>query len=96
MKAERAPESADRGWWYVVKAVPDPLEGGLTPGIIPGSGWCCWYGEVEGVMYAAVRTPAPVVGVETVDVPVSAVIEAAVAAGDLEESAKPYGRIRGR
>ena len=90
MQAEWPPEAADGGWWYVVPTVPDPDYGGHTPGHVPGDGWTATYGQVNGTMYAAVRTPEPVVGMPTVDVPVSAVLEAA------GYQAKPYGRINGR
>ena len=86
---EQCPESADYGYWYVVLAVPDPEQGGKTPGEIPGIGWCAWYATIGGVDYVAVRTPEPVVGVETVDISVQAVLDAAGYTG------KPYGRIGG-
>ena len=43
------PEVADGGYWHVVPAVPDTERGGLTPGEIPGDGWCAWYGAVAGI-----------------------------------------------
>lgn len=81
-----APEAADGGYWYVVPAVPDPEEGGRTPGEIPG-GWCAWYGTVDGEDYAAVRLPERVDVPQAVDIPVSAVIEG--------RAHKPHGRIGG-
>jgi len=86
---ETAPELADGGYWYVVEAVPDPDIGGQTPGNIPGKGWCAWYGEIDGVMYAAVRCPEPVTGVNTAPAAVSAVLAAA------GYSERPRGRIGG-
>ena len=85
---EQCPEMADRGYWYVVKAVIDE-NGSRTPSHIPGIGWCAWYATIDGVDYVAVRTPEPVVGVETVDMPVQTVLDAAGYVG------KPYGRIGG-
>ena len=85
---EQCPESADYGYWYVVLAVIDE-DGGRTPSHIPGIGWCAWYGTIGGVDYVAVRTPEPIVGVATVDIPVQAVLDAAGYTG------KPYGRIGG-
>lgn len=87
------PVQADRGYWYVVEAVPDPEMGGLTPGDITGVGWCAWYGQVGNIMYAAVRTPDLVtVSAEVrAGVPdVSAVLKAA------GYSDFPYGRVGGR
>ena len=81
------PEFADRGYWYVVPSVPDPEEGGRTPGDIP-SGWCAWYGTVDGVEYAAVRFPDPALIPQAVNIPVGAVL-----AG---ETGKPFGRVGGR
>ena len=86
---EQCPEMADRGYWYVVEMVVNEEDSGRTPGEIPGIGWCAWYGTIDGVDYVAVRTPEPVVGVETVDISVQAVLDAAGYTG------KPYGRIGG-
>lgn len=82
-----APEAADGGYWYVVPVVPDPEEGGRTPGEIPGAGWCAWYGTVDGEDYAAVRLPEMANVPQAVDIPVSAVIAGA--------AHKPRGRIGG-
>lgn len=81
------PELADGGYWYVVPVVPDPEEGGRTPGQIPG-GWCAWYGEVDGTEYAVVRFADPVQIPTAVNVPVSGVVKG--------YGKKPFGRIRGR
>lgn len=81
------PELADGGYWYVVDAVPDPEQGGQTPGNIPGDGWCAWY--YNGM--AAVRCPEAVVGLVTADL--ATVNTILVGAG---YSAKPFGRVGGR
>lgn len=83
------PEQADGGYWYVVEAVDDPELGGRTPGAIPGDGWCAWYGEIDGIVYAAVRCPAPISGVNTATQAVAAVLAAA------GYSERPRGRIGG-
>jgi len=83
------PEQADGGYWYVVEAVPDPEMGGLTPGVIPGAGWCAWYADIDGVTYAAVRTPEPVSGVNTAPAAVASVLAAA------GYSERPRGRVGG-
>lgn len=83
------PELADGGYWYVTEAVPDAELGGQTPGVIPGAGWCAWYGEIGGVVYAAVRTPESVSGVNTASHAVSDVLAAA------GYSDRPRGRIGG-
>lgn len=82
------PEAADGGFWYVVEAVPDPEEGGLTPGEIPGQGWCAWYRTISGTAYAAVRTPEPVTGATSAD----GISVADVLTG---HSRKPRGRVGG-
>jgi len=79
------PEIADGGYWYVVPAVPDTERGGLTPGEIPGDGWCAWYGAVAGIDYAAVRTPKQ-----------SGFFQVAgVSLADVLTGSKPRGRIGG-
>ena len=91
MRRELPPESADRGWWYVVPAVPTTEAPGLRPDMdgLPVAGWCAWYRTIDGTTYAAVRCPDPVVGVGTVDdVSVSAILEG--------WTRRPYGRIGGR
>jgi len=82
----QVPELADGGYWYVVASVPDPLEGGQTPGDIP-PGWCAWYGNVDGVDCAVVRMPQQAVIPEGPDVAVSDVLTG--------WPGKPYGRIEG-
>lgn len=86
---ESPPETADGGYWYAVQAIQDSDDGSIYPGEITGRGWCAWYGIINGVLYAAVRTPEPVIGVTTAAVTVEQVLEAA---GHIE---KPYGRIEG-
>ena len=80
------PELADGGYWYVVPVQIDPIEGGQTPGVIPGAGWCAWYsGE-----FVAIRTPEAVVGLTPADqVTVDEILSANTFAG------KPYARIGG-
>lgn len=83
----QTPELADGGYWYVVPSVPDPDEGGRTPGDIP-SGWCAWYGTVGGADYAAVRSPDPALIPQAVNTPVGVVLAS--------ESGKPFGRVGSR
>lgn len=70
-------------------AVADPTDGGLTPGLVNGVGWCAWHGEVNGIPLVVVSTPEPVAGVPSVDPLVSEVLTAANYTG------KPFGRIGG-
>jgi hypothetical protein len=79
------PEIADGGYWYVVPVVTD-AEGGRTPGLVAGQGWCAWYsGE-----FVAIRTPEAVVGLTPADqVTVDEILSANTFAG------KPYARIGG-
>ncbi len=80
------PEMADGGYWYAVDAVPDPAQGGQSPGEIPGVGWCAWYANGK----VAIRCPDPVIGLPSA--PVEQVTEILAAAG---YSGKPYGRVGG-
>ena len=89
MKIEQCPELADLGYWYVVGVVISE-EGGRSPSHIPGGSWWAWYAVIDDIEYAAVRTPDPVVGVDTLNIPVVLILEAA---GYFR---KPYGRIGGR
>ena len=77
------PEIADGGYWYVVPVVID-AEGGRTPGLVAGQGWCAWYsGE-----FVAIRTPEAVVGLTPADqVTVDEILSANTFVG------KPYARI---
>ena len=79
------PEIADGGYWYVVPVVID-AEGGRTPGLVAGQGWCAWYsGE-----FVAIRTPEAVVGLTPADqVTVDEILSANTFVG------KPYARIGG-
>ena len=80
------PEVFDGGYWYVVPSVPDPVLGGLTPGDIPGVGWCAWYSDGMVV----IRTPEAMDGfAESGTDEVNAVLLSAGA------DYKPYGRIGG-
>lgn len=85
-QAETPPEVADGGYWYAVAAIVDE-DGNISPGDIPGP-YCAWYREIDGVLYAAVRTPDPVIGVATVDMPIADIVA--------EWGQKPYGRAGGR
>lgn len=89
MIESQVPEMADGGYWYVVPVMVDPIDGGKSPGDITGTGWCAWYGTVGGQDLVAIRTPEPVSGLDTVDVPVADVLAAA------NYLQKPYGRIGG-
>lgn len=82
------PELADGGYWYVVPVVPDPVEGGKTPGEIPGVGWCAWYGVVNGESVCAVRLPSRVDVPTAIDAHPSEVISG--------WQHKPYARVGGR
>ena len=88
MREQQPPELADGGYWYVVSAVPDASEGGRTPGDI-SAGWCAWYGVVNTVACAAVRTVQPAGSVKTVDLSAAAVLSAAGA------TRRPRARIAG-
>jgi len=79
------PEIADGGYWYVVPVVID-AEGGRTPGLVAGQGWCAWYsGE-----FVAIRTPEAVVGLTPADqVTVDEILSANTFVG------KPYARLGG-
>jgi hypothetical protein len=79
MNLTTPPEIADGGYWYKLAIVPDPIEGGQTPGDIPGQGWCAWY--ADGAVF--VRTPEPVSRIVTLP----GVVQISVG--------KPYGRIGG-
>jgi len=83
----QVPELADGGYWYVVASVPDPLEGGHTPGDIPPN-WTAWYGNVDGVDCAVVRMPAPVTIPEGPSIAIGAVLSG--------WPDKPYSRVWGR
>jgi hypothetical protein len=79
------PEIADGGYWYVVPIVADSELGEQTPGVIPGVGWCAWYGSTQ----VAIRTPDPVAGF-TAGGNVAAIL---IEAGSSE---KPLGRVGGQ
>jgi hypothetical protein len=83
---EPVAELADGGYWYVVDAVPDPDQGGQTPGVIPGIGWCAWYANGKAV----IRCPNIIAGLPSA--PVEQVEEILTAAG---YTGKPFGRIGG-
>ena len=79
------PEIADGGYWYVVPVVID-AEGGRTPGLVAGQGWCAWYSGA----FVAIRTPEAVVGLAPADqATVDEILSANTFAG------KPYARIGG-
>ena len=91
-KAEMPPEAADKGYWYVTPVVSysDQTGASLGPAHIPKNIWSAWYGEVDGVTYAAIRTPEPVYGVTTAPVSVNRVLQAA------GFNKKPRARINGK
>lgn len=97
-RVEQVPEHADGGYWYVVGArEPEGEPGGRQPALSEGvSGWCAWYGAVNGEELCAVRSPDPIEGVDARDVPVSKVLAAAANEGHAPDDAKPRGRVRGR
>ena len=76
----QVPELWDGGWWYAVPSVPDPEEGGQTPGEIPGVGWCAWYNDT----HAAMRCPEPVL-----------LPDYGVSPSEIVDMSKPYGRVGG-
>ena len=80
------PEIADGGYWYVVPIVPDPIEGGQTPGDVPGQGWCAWYNDG----FVVIRTLEAMTGLEIAD---QTTIDAVIAANFI--SGKPYARLGG-
>jgi len=79
-------DSADSGYWYVVPIVPDPQEGGKTPGKISGEGWCAWY----GLESAVVRCPEAVAGwTQSPNGEVDAVL------AEAGYTSRPIGRVGG-
>lgn len=86
MNLQNSPELADGGYWYVLDVVPDPDQGGQTPGIVPGQGWCAWYSGDKVV----IRTPEPVAGLVSVDNTTAQQI--LTLSG---HTSRPYGRIGG-
>lgn len=85
MNLQSVPEIADGGYWYVVEAVPDPEQGGQTPGVVPGKGWCAWY--ANGLV--AIRCPEPITGLTTQPQSAAFVLASAGYTG------RPHGRIGG-
>ena len=80
------PEIADGGYWYLLPVVPDPIEGGRTPGDVPGPGWCAWY---DGG-FVVIRTLRAITGLEISN---QTTIDAVIAANGI--SGKPYARLGG-
>ena len=80
------PEIADGGYWYLLPVVPDPIEGGQTPGVIPGAGWCAWYDSG----FVVLRTLEAMTGLEIAD---QTTIDAVIAANFI--TGKPYARLGG-
>jgi hypothetical protein len=80
------PEIADGGYWYLLPVVPDPIEGGQTPGVIPGAGWCAWYDSG----FVVIRTLEAMTGLEIAD---QTTIDAVIAANGI--IGKPYARLGG-
>ena len=80
------PEIADGGYWYLLPVVPDPIEGGRTPGDVPGHGWCAWYDSG----FVVIRTLRAITGLEISN---QTTIDAVIAANGI--TGKPYARLRG-
>ena len=80
------PEIADGGYWYLLPVVPDPIEGGRTPGDVPGHGWCAWYDSG----FVVIRTLRAITGLEISN---QTTIDAVIAANGI--SGKPYARLWG-
>ena len=80
------PEIADGGYWYLLPVVPDPIEGGRTPGDVPGHGWCAWYDSG----FVVIRTLRAITGLEISN---QTTIDAVIAANGI--SGKPYARLGG-
>ena len=80
------PEIADGGYWYLLPSVPDPIEGGQTPGDVPGQGWCAWYESG----FVVIRTLEAMTGLEIAD---QTTIDAVIAANGV--TGKPYARLGG-
>ena len=83
------PELFDGGYWYVIVATVTANEIGLT-GFNATPGWCAWYGDVGGTLYAAVRSPVPVDDALAQGPSATAVLLAAGYSAD-----KPFGRVGG-
>ena len=81
------PEIADGGYWYLLPVVPDPIEGGQTPGDVPGHGWCAWYDSG----FVVIRTLSFVTGLGVADQ--TTTIGAVIAANGF--TGKPYARLGG-
>jgi len=79
------PEIADGGYWYVVPVVID-AEGGRTPGLVPGQGWCAWYDSG----FVVIRVLEAMTGLEMAD---QTTIDSVIAANFI--TGKPYARIGG-
>lgn len=89
MNMSKPPEIADGGYWYPVSAVV--VGQGTTVLDFNTTGWCAWYGLINGKMYAAVRTPQPASDIATEpNVSLSQIL----ALGKLSSS-KPRGRVGG-
>lgn len=77
---KQVPQLHDGGYFYTVPIVPDPLEGGQTPGDV---------GEFAGVYYA--NGYAVFRKVEPMIIP-----DDGTGPADLPIAGKPFGRLRGR
>lgn len=91
MIVPQVPTHADGGFWWVVRPVEvitDGQHAGWDPGV--GDGWQAWIAEVNGTMWAAVRSPDPAV-VRAVSFPS---VDQVLAAAGL--AVWPHGRLRGR
>ena len=89
VRAEQVAQHDDGGYWYVVGVrESDGVRGPDIPeGVTIQSGWCAWYGTVDGQEMCVIRSPDPIEGIDAKDILVSDVID---------RDSKPSGRIRGR
>lgn len=87
MNIVNPPAAADGGYWYAVQATKAADGAWTVP--ITRVGWCAWYADINGMKYAAVRTPQPVTVMATAGVTVTAILAAAGYSKD------PFGRIGG-
>ena len=86
MKLMTPPEISDGGYWYLLPVVPDPIYGGLTPGEVPGQGWCAWYDSG----FVVIRVLKAMTGLKIAD---QTTIDAVIVANGI--TGKPYARLGG-
>ena len=101
---EAVPELADGGYWYHVAVATEEFPPGsgevVSRPMMPAthSGWCAWYME-DGT--AVVRSPVPIVGVDTISLTVANQLIGDQLGPDgvtirPRFQSKPFGRIGGR